>query len=303
LDRNLSSKEDQPKLGEFRPNYFVTKFSLLITLLFFTGVNILYAENRAHFQTSGSPFFPDLTLVLLISGSSFLILGILSYLSIQRKEPPVTNSKSRVVKSLRTIVAETIFQNGRIISAGAIAYGLVLAFLDGILIYQPSVNFASAYGITSPAFIVEDCCGPPGYVPAGLAYFPAEHFGIQLIPASILIMLLVSILVGVNVAFLITSVRSSQPMRGVQRTGDLASLNRTSFLGGAVGATFGVFAGCPTCAAAFFLSMIAGSGATAFSLTISEFQPMIILVSVPLLFGSIFWQAKGLRKIFSGCSV
>ncbi|HYB05040.1 MAG TPA: hypothetical protein VED17_11300, partial [Nitrososphaerales archaeon] len=96
MDRNLSSKEDPPKLGKFRPNYFVTEFSLLIALLFFTGVNILYAENKADFQTSGSPFFPDLTLVLLIFGSSFLILGILSYLSIQRKKSPMMDSKSRV---------------------------------------------------------------------------------------------------------------------------------------------------------------------------------------------------------------
>ncbi len=213
------------------------------------------------------------------------------------------DSKSRVMKSLGTTVAETIFQNGRIISIASIVYGAIFAFLDGILIYQPSVNFASAYGITSPSFVVEYCCGPPGYVPAGQAYFPAEHFGIQLIPASILMMLLVSTLVGVNVAFLITSIRSSQPMRNLQIFGSSASLNRTSFLGGAAGATFGVFAGCPTCAAAFFLSMIAGSGATAFSLTISEFQPVIILVSIPLLFGFIIWQARGLRKILTGCSI
>jgi hypothetical protein len=303
LEKNLSSRQNRSKLGEFRPHHFVTEFSFLIALLFFTSVNMLFAENKSDFQTSGSPFFPDLTLIMMISGSSFLILGVFSYLSIQRKKPPVMDSKSRITKSLGTTVAETIFQNGRIITVAAIVYGAIFAFLDGILIYQPSVNFAAAYGITSPAFVVEDCCGPPGYVPAGLAYFPAEHFGVQLIPASILIMLLVSILVGVNVAFLVTSIRSSQPMRDMQRSGNSASLNRTSFLGGAVGATFGVFAGCPTCAAAFFLSMIAGSGATAFSLTISEFQPVIILVSIPLLFGSILWQAKSLRKILAGCSV
>ncbi len=295
-------KQKSAEKMEFHPNYFATVFFLFLSLLCFTAMNIIYAENTTDFQTSnGSLFYVDCTLALLIVGSLFLVASVVSFLSIQKRKPTTLDSQSRVVKNLGTIIAETIFQNGKIIAAAASVYGVIFALLDGILIFQPSVNFATYYGVSSPSFIIENCCGPAGYIPVGLGYLPAEHLGLQLIPASVLILVLVSSLVGINVAFLNSAFRSSQQLRNIQTSGGSTPLVKTSFLSGALGATFGVFAGCPTCAAAFFLSMIAGSGATAFSITVSEFQPEIVLVSIPLLIGSIFWQASSVRKIFLGC--
>jgi hypothetical protein len=69
-----------------------------------------------------------------------------------------------------------------------------------------------------------------------------------------------------------------------------------------LGAAFGLFAGCPTCAATFFISMIAGTGATALSTLISSYQPLVVAVTVPLLFFSIFWQAKSIGIILQGCN-
>ena len=304
MDREFNNEVGSSGRENFRGSYFGTELFLILSLFCFTGLNLVYGENRTDFQISGgSPFFPDVTLVLLVFGSIFLALSFRSFLSVQQKKLPVADARSRIVKSLWTIIAETISQNRKTISLVAAIYAVIFAFLDGILIFQPSVDFVSAYGYSSPAFVVENCCGPPGYVPVGLAYFPAQHLGIQLIPVSLLIMFLVSMLVGINVAFLISSVRSSQPIRSSSDQGTHSGLTSNSLFGSAVGAVFGVFAGCPTCAAAFFLSMIAGSGATAVSLTIAEFQPVIILVSIPLLVGSIFWQSRSLQKILLGCQI
>jgi hypothetical protein len=283
--------------------YLVSELSILFALLFLASMNIIYAATKSYFQISGgSPFYPDITLILLLLGFVFICAAALSFLKIEWKTPPNIDANSRFTRSIGGVIADAFFQNKGVIVTVAVIYGLIFALLDGILIYQPTVNFALEYGVSSSAAVVENCCGPAGYVPVGLIYVPAEHFGIQLIPVSVLIMFAVSVLVGINVALLLVSIRKSRPMKQ-QKSDSSVRAGKNSFLGGAVGALFGVFAGCPTCAAAFFLSMIAGSGATAFSLAISEFQPVIVLVSIPLLFGSILWQAKGIRTILLGCQL
>ncbi len=303
MDRNLSSDKKNAGFKEGRPSYLRSEISILLALLFFTGANLLYAENQSDFQIStASPFYPEVTLGMLLCGVLFVSISIVSFLLTERRRPLTVDASSRVGKSVGAIIADTIFQNKRVIVLVALIYGTIFAFLDGILIYQPTVNFASAYGVVAPAAFVETCCGPVGYIPVGLLYLPAQHFGIQLIPITILIMIVVSALVAINVALLFVSVKKTRPMKQQKGKNPLGA-GRSSFLSGAVGAAFGVFAGCPTCAAAFFLSMIAGSGATAFSLAISQFQPVIILFSIPLLFASILWQARSIRIILLGCQI
>jgi len=298
--------DDKRKSGEaglLRSKYWLSEISLLLALISFTGMNIIYAENKIDFQTTGlSPFYPDLTLSFLILGSLLVCLSAIYYLWVEARKPIEIGKDSRMRRGIGGIVAEAIFQSRRTISAVVIIYGLVFAFLDGILIYQPTVNFAYIYGVANPTAFVENCCGPPGYIPVGLIYFPAQHFGIQLIPLSILTMILVSSLVGVNVAMLISSIEKSKLLRVNKGTGS-SIVGKRSILGGAVGAAFGVFTGCPSCAAAFFLSMLVGTGATAFSLTIGKLQPVIILLSIPLLFASIIWQARGIRTLLLGCTI
>jgi len=301
LSENISNEQ---KHGDnLTQNYLGAKLSLASALSFFIALNVVYAENKSAFLTSNSsPFYPILSLVLLCSGLILILCGALSFLEAERKRPVSVDGKSRVIWSIGRIISGAFFQHGRIIAISGIVYGAFFAFVDGILIYQPTVDFHSAYGFASPAALVETCCGPPGYIPVGLVYFPAQHFGIQLIPMSAAIMVLVSLLVGVNVSLIVMSVRRTKSLK-LESTSDSPQLPKSSFMGGALGAVFGLFAGCPTCAAVFFLSMIAGSGATAFSLVISQYQPVIIALSIPLLLASIIWQAKSIRTIMLGCSV
>ena len=221
----------------------------------------------------------------------------LAYLRAEGQRPTSTDEQSRIQRPLGKIISDVLFHRKKVIALAAIVYGIFFGFIDGIFVYQPGVDFASQYFVTTPTALVEYCCGPPGYIPVGLVYFPQQHFGIQLIPISVLTMILVSMLVGLNVALLYSAVKQTRTNRFTQNS---ASSGK-KFPGGAVGAALGLFAGCPTCAAAFFLSMVAGSGSTTFSTVISEYQPVIIGLSVPLLFLSILYQAKNLRTILIGC--
>jgi len=300
LSENISNEQTQ--LRKVSWNFLGAKLSLLLALLSFIALNAIYAENKSAFLTSdSSSFYPDLSLILLSAGSILILYGALSFRQAEGRRPMSVDTNSRIDWSLGRIISDAVFQQGRIIAISATIYGIFFAFVDAILIYQPAVDFASAYGFASPAAVVEYCCGPPGYIPVGLVYFPAQHIGIQLIPISVLIMMLVSLLVGVNVSLIVASVRKTRSLK-VESTGS-PQFRKSSFMGGALGAAFGLFAGCPTCAAVFFLSMIAGSGATSVSLVISRYQPVIIALSIPLLLVSIIWQAKSIRTIMLGCSV
>jgi len=297
MEENLSDerKTSATSRKEGSP-YRFSEFSLVAGILCFIVVNLIYAENKVDFETSGeSTFFPDVTLLLLVLGATFMIVSVASFLSVESKRTTTIDSQLKVKWSVGAIIAETLSDKKFLIAGVSAVYGFIFAFLDGVLIYQPNVDFTVAYGFSAPASVVENCCGPPGYIPAGLVYFPAQHLGIQLIPASLMIMVLISVLVGLNVALLIASVEKSRMGKSV------SGVKSSPVFGGAFGAVLGVFAGCPTCAAVFFLSMIAGSGATAFSIAISEFQPVIILVSIPLLVASILWQARSIGKILQGC--
>jgi len=281
------------------PGFLGTKVYVVAALGAFTGANLLYGTNRASFlSANSSEAYSILSFGLLLLGAVLLSLGSVSYLQAERWTEPSIDGKSRLKWRLGKIISDSLFLQKKVVAVSAVVYALFFAFVDGILVYQPGVDFASQYLVSKPSVIIETCCGPPGYVPVGLIYLPAQHFGIQLIPISIFTMVLVSLLVGLNVSLLNTAVKQTKSKEVLIDT----SMGKR-FAGGALGAALGLFAGCPTCAAAFFLSMIAGSGATAFSALVSEFQPVIIGLSIPLLLVSIIFQAKNVRNFLFGCSI
>lgn len=294
MEQSKERKSSRPENS--RPDHRYARLFLISSVLFFAAMNLVYAAYRPYFElSSSSAFFAVATFFLFSLGVAFLAASAFFYLRTESRRPDALEDNSRIKKTVGAVVAEAISQKWKNLAVVAVIYALVFSFLDGVLIYQPGVDFATVYGISNPQMVVETCCGPPTYVPVGLVYFPAQHFGLQLIPASIAIMLCISLLVGVNVALMFLSVEKSRPLKNLQKN--------AGSLGGSIGAVFGIFAGCPTCAAAFFLSMIAGSGATAFSFTISEFQPLILLLSIPLLIASIIWQSKCIETILSGCAI
>ena len=291
---------DVGKIGEenTRNGSSAAKLSLIVGLVFLIANNFFFAANRTEFYSIDAPYFFTLTsLLLLLTGSAAIAFSGYAYLKVEQKKPPtVDHNSKRIQWSLSRIVSDVFFKERTVVLIGAVLYAVLFAFLDGILVFQPGVNFPNSYGISNTSFLVTKCCGPTGYVPVLSLFFPAQNFGVQLIPFSGLIMLLVSTLVGINVALLYVAAkqtRSQVPSSG----------NAKGLLGSAAAAIFGLFSGCPTCAAAFFLSTLAGSGATIASVILSQYQPLFVVLTVPLLLASMLWQAKSIRRLRASCAV
>lgn len=280
-----------------RPNYSLARRAFMIGLLLLIVNDFFYvAFGEEFYSTGASPFFSYTSLALLFFASVSTALSAFSFLSKSREILPETDKASnQVMWSLRKIVGDTFYGEKKVVISAAVIYAVIFAFLDAILIFQPGINFGTAYGVSNPSMLVTVCCGPTGYVPVLLVFIPALSFGLELVPFSAMMMALISTLVGLNLALLYRAVKQSRPLGANSRRSGKGTF------GGVVGAAFGLFAGCPSCAATFFLSMIAGSGATAFSILVSEYQPLIVILTVPLLLASIFWQSKSIRRLLS-CS-
>ncbi|MDG6907055.1 MAG: hypothetical protein JRN20_14880 [Nitrososphaerota archaeon] len=281
---------------DVRSDYSSVKTSLAIGLVLLIANNLFYASSRVEFYTlDAPPFFAFASLGLLLFGVAAVGFSLFSFLRAAQENGLEVDSSRRMNWTLQRIISDALFKERKAVLIGSILYAVLFSLSDGILIFQPGVNFLSTYGVKDTSYIVSTCCGPTGYVPSLLLFFPTQNLGLQLIPVSILIMVFVSILVGLNLALLRMAVKLSKSRIGIPK--------HEGLLGGTLGAALGLFAGCPTCAAAFFLSMIAGSGATAVSLFLAGYQPLFVLIALPLLLATVFWQAKSIRRLLSGCAV
>ncbi|MDG6998055.1 MAG: hypothetical protein JRN15_02960 [Nitrososphaerota archaeon] len=273
-------------------DYRFSKATFVLGIVLFSLDNFFFELYRQEFGTF--PYLADLvfaSLLIFIAAAASLSVCAFSFLRAKRRE--VTCSDSVIQWSLGKIVSDVFYDRRRLLLSTTLAYAIFFAFVDAILVYQPNVDFALAYAVSGPTWRVVLCCGLPGYVPVGLFYLPSMHFGLELIPLSLMLMILVSTLVGLNVTLLhesYTLSRSKPP-----------SPNRGIF-GSIAGAALGLFVGCPTCAATFLLSMIAGTGSLAFAGLVSAYQPLIAAVTIPLLLFSVLWQANSIRTMLRGCT-
>jgi hypothetical protein len=64
----------------------------------------------------------------------------------------------------------------------------------------------------------------------------------------------------------------------------------------------GLFTGCPTCAGLFFANVLGGAGAVTLATGLASYQPLFILVSLPVLAVTPYLTARSLSKVFrEGC--
>jgi hypothetical protein len=175
----------------------------------------------------------------------------------------------------------------KIAVVGAIAYGVLFGFLSQILIYRADVSFTER-GIMVPSLDMIPCCSSPGYVPMLTAYI-TDHFLILIIPVNVILAVVVSALVGFNAALSIYAYRQRKLVR-----------SRTSMVSG-IGATSGLFVGCPTCAGSIFSALlgigVAGAGTSATAL--APFQTLFIAASIPALLIAPFLIARTIRSVSS----
>jgi hypothetical protein len=179
----------------------------------------------------------------------------------------------------------------KIMIVAAISYGIFFGFLSQILVYRADVSFTET-GIEVPSLDLIPCCAAPGYMPMVTLYL-TDHFLILIIPLNVILATIVSLLVGFNVALSIFAFRLKK------------SLQTKTSLAAGIGATSGLFVGCPTCAGSLISALlgigITGAGGTSASV-LAPFQTLFIAASIPALVVAPFLTARSIRSA-SSCNI
>jgi hypothetical protein len=179
----------------------------------------------------------------------------------------------------------------KIMIFAAIGYGIFFGFLSQILVYRSDVSFTEKE-IRVPSVDLIPCCAPPGYMPM-VTFYITDHFLILIIPLNVILATIVSLLVGFNVALSVFAFRLKK------------SLQTKTSLAAGIGATSGLFVGCPTCAGSLISSLlgigIAGAGGTSASV-LAPFQTLFIAASIPVLVIAPFLTARSIRSSSSTAS-
>ncbi len=174
--------------------------------------------------------------------------------------------------------------------ASTLLYGLFYAFITSMIVYQPTVDFAQAYGAALPSVLIGPCCGPLLYTPIVTVYV-VNHLGLLIIPLTGILLVTVSVLVGIN--FALAAFAFGNRVRGTGR----------SWVGG-LGAIVGLFTGCPTCAGLFFANLIGGTGAVSFASLLAYYQPVFVALSIPVLVATPYLISRSLFRVMKdGCVV
>jgi len=158
--------------------------------------------------------------------------------------------------------------SARVGLVAAIGYAIFFAFLSGIIVYQPSLNFSTLYGVGVPSTVVVTCCGPLGQIPQLVVYLTG-HLGLVVTPLTLTLLLTVSWLVGINLSVLANAFITRR------------SNGRTGLLSG-MGGILGVLTACPACTGAFFATIIGESGVVSVA-ALAAYQGFFIAASIPLL--------------------
>lgn len=173
----------------------------------------------------------------------------------------------------------------KVMAVAAIGYGVFFGFLSQIFVYRADVSFTEE-GLKVPSIDLIPCCAAPGYMPM-LTVYITDHFLILVIPINVILAAVVSALVGFNVALSVFAYRLKK------------SLQANTSIAAGIGATSGLFVGCPTCAGSLFSALIgigvAGAGTSASVL--APFQTLFIAASIPALVAAPFLIARSIRSV------
>jgi hypothetical protein len=230
--------------------------------------------------------------MLAISGASMASMVYGSYI-IFRSEQIRTTTVDTAANSLISFITAAFSNRNywKIMIVAAVGYGIFFGFLSQILVYRANVSFTER-GIEVPSLDLIPCCGAVGYMPM-LTIYITDHFLILIIPLNVILATIVSLLVGFNVALSIYAFRMKK------------SLQTKTSLAAGIGATSGLFVGCPTCAGSLISALlgigIAGAGGTSASV-LAPFQTLFIAASIPALVVAPFLTARSIRSA-SSCNI
>jgi hypothetical protein len=146
-------------------------------------------------------------------------------------------------------------------------------------------NTDQVKSIQYPTYKLIICCNYVGYLPMLILQL-SQNISIMIIPLNLIIGVTLSVLVGLNVALNIF-------IYSKNRTAEMSRRN----LFGAVGISTGLFVGCPTCTGSLFYSLV-GFSSMVLASSLNTYQILFVIISIPMLFGSLFFMMNILRKTY-----
>ena len=226
---------------------------------------------------------------MFIQGASVALMGF-GLLRIYWSKPlgrELAQGQSSLPGLVTDVVSSVTAKRVAIISG--LAYAVFYLVASSVLVYQPTVDFTTMYGVTSPTWNVVACCGAYGSIPMVILYIsPQLHLGMQIIPLDIILAVVIPILVGINASVAYSALRNRPTRAGLGWFG-------------ALGASVGLFTSCPTCAGLFLASTFGGLGAASLAVSLAPFQAAFIAVALPVLAITPVLTAGRVRKaILSG---
>lgn len=167
-----------------------------------------------------------------------------------------------------------------------IFYGIIFSFLSQIFVFTDNRSNSFEDTKFNPSIKIIPCCNTIGYVPITYVYL-AEYFFIFLIPINIALVFIVSFLVGFNISintFMIKRLKNNNNNN-----------NKSRVIGG-IGASCGLFIGCPTCAGSIIAAIFGFSAGTTTISILASFQTVFIVISIPALMIAPFIIAKTFKN-------
>jgi len=261
---------------------FVGLFSLVIAFLIYSRLTVPSADPLA-VQAQQLSNLAYAMMAITAASMASIFYGVYT---IFRSEQMRSAGSNKLVSFITGAFGHRSYW--KIMAVAAIGYGVFFAFLSQILVYRADVSFTEK-GLKVPSIDMIPCCAAPGYMPMMTVYI-TDHFLILVIPINVILAAVVSALVGFNVALSVFAYRLKK------------SLQTNTSIAAGIGATGGLFVGCPTCAGSLFSSLIgigvAGAGTSASVL--APFQTLFIAASIPALVIAPFLLARSIRSV-SNC--
>ena len=262
--------------------FFVGLFSLVIAFMIYSRFTVPSTDPLA----IGAQQLSNLAYAVLAITAASMASMLYGMYTIFRSEQMRPASNNNLISFITGAFADRNYW--KIMTVAAIGYGIFFGFLSQILVYRTDVSFTEE-GLKVPSIDMIPCCAAPGYMPM-LTVYITDHFLILIIPINVILAAVVSALVGFNVALSVFAYSLKK------------SLQANTSIAAGIGATSGLFVGCPTCAGSVFSALIgigvAGAGTSASVL--APFQTLFIAASIPALVAAPFLIARSIRSI-SNC--
>jgi hypothetical protein len=259
---------------------FAGLFSLIITFMLYSRLTVPSSEIMV--QSTQLMSLAYGVLAITAAAAASMIYGGFNILRSEQMRTAGSNSLIAFVTG-----AFATRDYWKIMAVASLGYGILFGFLSQILVYRTDVSLIGE-GIIVPSTHMIPCCGAPGYVPM-LTIYLTDHFLILLIPVNVILAIAVSVLVGINTSIAIYAYRLKKSIK-----------KGTSLVGG-IGASSGLFVGCPTCAGSIFSALlgigVAGAGTSA--AVVAPMQTLFIAASIPALLVAPVLIGRTIRSVSS----